>query len=134
MKNYIRNVFILSLTVFFLSLTGCENFLNSKGLKDEISQAVDYASKPDVILKINVNNLHGTLTGETGGVYKLGVEKNLSFVPANDYQFCCWKVYNEKDEETGCAKSDEIYIKDKDNLTTTFTILKNVSGIRLVII
>lgn len=51
MKNYIRNVFILSLTVFFLSLTGCENFLNSKGLKDEISQALDYASKPDVILK-----------------------------------------------------------------------------------
>jgi len=118
----------LSLTLVLFS---CKNFLGSSGLKEEIDQKIEEASTPEVTLKISATNSYGTLTGETGGAYKLNKSYAISFEDNENYQFVRWCVLNEKDEEISCEETDPIFIETPDQLSTTFKILQQVSGYKI---
>ncbi len=109
-------------------LNGCENFLEGSDLKNNIDDAVEVANTPDVTLKITANNAQGTLTGETGGTYKLGSWGKLSFEENDDWQFVMWKVLDTSNNEVSCTEKDVIFIADSASISSTFKVNKNISG------
>lgn len=127
---FVCGIFVLIFGLF--SITSCENFLNGAELKKELETIIEYENTPDVVVKISANSLFGTLTAETGGSYKIGRSHKLAIQTEDNYQFCSWNVYNEKEELVSCTKKDDIYIADATNPVTTFEIKQNISGYKIV--
>jgi len=52
-NSYFKSIsFILTVFLTFLMLSGCQNFLKGTDIKDQLEEIVDYASKPEVNIKI----------------------------------------------------------------------------------
>ncbi|MCQ2240075.1 hypothetical protein [Treponema sp.] len=118
------------LTVLFLD--SCENFMNGNELKSEIDNNILDANTERVEVSIFAMSSYGTLTGETGGTYKIGTTgRKLEFSENENYQFVGWKVSDAEGKEVGCTKTDLIHISNPNSKSTTFSVLGTARNFRI---
>ena len=91
-KNLLGKIAVLFGLAFFALFTGCENFLNSDTVKDEITEIIAYNNAPSYVIRVEVDNDTGSLKAPvTGEVTKKVTDVfPVKFAPKSGYQFVRW--------------------------------------------
>lgn len=126
----------LALIAAVLLFTGCENFLDSEGVSDQIKQNIKYANTTPCTIPITTETGSGIITKPAGGEAKVKPSDtfNLAFSAESDHQFLRWEIY---DSATGKAIENGTYLKIEDlkmiDTTCNFVKLPENSNIKLAI-
>jgi hypothetical protein len=110
--------------------TGCENFLKSQEVKEEIVQAIDYNNAPYYPIAIEAVKGSGTIRTHLSGtaLQKVTDTFTVKFEPESGYKFIRWEaVLNELGENESI--DDYISFEDATGLETKVTFKKAASNI-----
>lgn len=110
--------------------TGCENFLKSQEVKEEIVQAIDYNNAPYYPIAIEAVKESGTIRTHLSGtaLQKVSDVFTVKFEPEDGYKFMYWEAVL---DELGQNESIDDYIsfEDATSLETKVTFKKAASNI-----
>lgn len=112
-----------SFLIFVLAiiLTGCENFLAGRELKNILNEEIEYANAPESTIYIMADDVKQGTTYPNGAekykVYPKG-KNPISFKVTSEYVFKYWEVVN---KDTFSAVKDIIEIANPEAAETTFT-------------
>ncbi len=114
-------------TAFVFLLTGCENFLKSEDVKQEIVNTIEYNNAPSYVINVETidNDKCGKVkTPATGEITKKVTDVfPVRFEPAEGYTFKYWEVVI-KDIQPGEEPSSYIVFEDPYSLETNVTFKK----------
>lgn len=122
-KKHIRLGLFGLLMLFCLFFTGCENFLNSNDVAEEIKEEIKYNNAPVFSVKIAPENLkHGTVPYGIKEGLRVSDSFDLEFTIYEDFVFLGWRAVKKDDHSVSYDK----YVKfsDKKALNTKVTIIK----------
>ncbi|MCQ2585678.1 MAG: hypothetical protein MJ185_08800 [Treponema sp.] len=107
---------------FICGLTSCENFSNSKYLKEQLEKKIAYANAKSFTVRVAADNGTGSIvTGAGDKTVKVSDFINLEFEESDSYKFLYWTAI---DKETGADLSDSIKFTPNDKEKTVAEILK----------
>ncbi len=127
-KGVLQSLFGLSL-LLSLVFTGCDNFLNSSDVADEIKEEIKYTNSPVFSVRIAPESPdHGVVvSGNTKEGLRVSDEFELEFNKNADYIFLGWDAVKKDDHSV--SLNDYVKFKDPNATTTTVKIVKGNSDI-----
>lgn len=110
--------------------TGCENFLKSQEVKEEIIQAIDYNNAPYYPIAIEAVKESGTIRTHLSGtaLQKVSDVFTVKFEPEDGYKFMYWEAVLDGLGENESI-DDYISFEDATSLETKVTFKKAASNI-----
>ena len=115
--------------LFSLVFTGCDNFLQSNDVADEIKEEIKYNNSPVFSVRIAPESPeHGVVvSGNTKGGLRVSDEFEVEFTKNADYIFLGWDAVKKDDHSV--SYNDYVKFKDPNATTTTVKIIKGNSDI-----
>ena len=132
-KNLLGKIAVLFGLAFFALFTGCENFLNSDTVKDEITEIIAYNNAPSYVIRVEVDNDTGSLKAPvTGEVTKKVTDVfPVKFAPKSGYQFVRWEAVFTNDRMQNEDIRNYIEFEDENNLETNVTFKRASDSIEI---
>ena len=132
-KNLLGKIAVLFGLAFFALFTGCENFLNSDTVKDEITEIIAYNNAPSYVIRVEVDNDTGSLKAPvTGEVTKKVTDVfPVKFAPKSGYQFVRWEAVFTNDRMQDEDIRNYIEFEDENNLETNVTFKRASDSIEI---
>ena len=126
-NRFTRKSLLPLFTAFLFLLAGCENFLKSEDVKQEIVNTIEYNNAPSYVINVETidNDKCGKVkTPATGEITKKVTDVfPVRFEPAEGYTFKYWEVVI-KDIQPGEEPSSYIVFEDPYSLETNVTFKK----------
>ena len=136
MKKSINSILLTSM-VCFLFITGCENFLDNRNVKNQLEDEINYANAESVSVTVApVDTSHGQVSDSITSV-KLGYPYEISFEKESEDNFIFdrWAAYIYYGTENQQELSDAyaVFSNPADPKKCTVTILKSIeTNVRIV--
>lgn len=126
-NRFTRKSLLPFFTAFVFLLTGCENFLKSEDVKQDIVNTIEYNNAPSYV--INVETIDQDKCGKVKTPATGEITKKVSdvfpvrFEPADGYKFIRWEAVV-RGMSTGEKASDYIEFENSESLETKVTFKK----------
>ena len=137
MKKSINSILLIISMVCFLFITGCENFLDNRNVKNQLEDEINYANAESISVTVApVDTSHGQVSDSITSV-KLGYPYAISFEKESEDNFIFdrWAAYIYYGTENQQELSDAyaVFSNPTDPKKCTVTIIKSIeTNVRIV--